>query len=248
MPENNSQIAFDFAEPKPQLPNWAKNIVVFDTETTGLDLREARIVTACLAQLDEDGQLVGRAFEWLADPEIDIPEAAASVHGVTTEYAKAHGRKAAEVVAELVAKVREFLDAGVPVVAYNAPYDFTILFHEAVRHGIDPISAPSPVLDPLVLDKFADQYRKGKRKLEITAEFYGVKLSDAHNATADAIAAGQVLQAVALKWAAKFPDSLEAIHNAQVGWSAAQDESFAKFMRQSVNPDFEAKPGWPLKL
>ena len=39
-------LAFDF-EPE-AFPDWAKRIVVFDTETTGLDLREARIVTACV--------------------------------------------------------------------------------------------------------------------------------------------------------------------------------------------------------
>jgi len=246
VPEINQQLAFEFDEP--QLPEWAKKIVVFDTETTGLDLSDARIVTACLAELDETGQVVGAPLEWLADPKIEIPEAASNVHGVTTEIARANGRDAAEVVAEIVAKVREYLAAGVPIVAYNAPYDFTILYHEAVRHGIEPIAAPTPVLDPLVLDRFADQYRKGKRKLEITAEHYGVALSDAHNATADAVAAGQVLQAVARKWAAKFPADLEAIHNGQVGWAAAQDASFAKWMQDNVNPDFKASPGWPIKL
>lgn len=230
------------------LPVWAKRVVVFDTETTGLDLREARIVTACLAELDENGQIVGQALEWLADPKIEIPEAASNVHGVTTEYAREHGRDAGEVVAEILAKIAEYQMAGVAIVAYNAPYDFTILHFEALRHGLSPISEPSPVLDPLVIDKFADQYRKGKRKLEITAEFYGIPLSDAHNATADAVAAGRVLQAIAAKHAAKLPATADEIHAAQVGWSAAQDESFAKWMRGNVNPDFVTNIGWPLKL
>ena len=59
-----------------QLPAWAKRIAVFDTETTGLDLQTARIVTASVVELDESGQIVVDREEWLADPEIEIPEAA----------------------------------------------------------------------------------------------------------------------------------------------------------------------------
>lgn len=230
------------------LPAWAKRVVVFDTETTGLDLRDARIVTACLAELDETGNIVGEAFEWLADPVIEIPEAASNVHGVTTDYARAHGRNAAEVVAEILNKVASYQAAGIAIVAYNAPYDFTILHFEALRHGLPPLDNPLPILDPLVIDKFADQYRKGKRKLEITAEFYGIPLSDAHNATADAVAGGRVLQAIAAKHAAKLPATASEMHSAQMNWSAAQDESFGKWMRENVNPDFKSNIGWPLKL
>ncbi|MEN9660733.1 MAG: hypothetical protein RLZZ443_662, partial [Actinomycetota bacterium] len=76
-------MTFDFND----RPAWANRIAVFDTETTGLDLREARIVTACVLELDANGQPVGDAVEWLADPGIEIPQVAADVHGVTTEYA-----------------------------------------------------------------------------------------------------------------------------------------------------------------
>ena len=228
------------------LPAWAQRVVVFDTETTGLDLKTARIVTACVAELDSSGAVVGQAHEWLANPGIAIPETASNVHGITTEFAAANGRDAAGVVAEIIAALAAYQAQGVPIVAYNAPYDFTILHFEALRHGITPLD-PTVVLDPLVIDKFVDQYRKGKRKLEITAEFYGVALDDAHNATADAVASGRVLQAIARKFGSKLPADLAAIHAGQVQWSAAQDASFAEFMRRSVNPDFVTNPGWPLK-
>ena len=230
-----------------ELLDWAKKIVVFDTETTGLDLREARVVTACVAELDSEGQLVGPAQEWLADPGIEIPTSASDVHGITTDMARAQGRPAGEVVAEIVAALRGYLERGIPVVAYNAPYDFTILHFEALRHGL-PVLDPRPILDPLVLDRAVDQYRKGKRRLENTAEFYGVQLSDAHNATADAVATGRVLQALVRKFGAKLSADLEEVHNAQVDWADAQEASFAKWMQNNVNPDFKANPGWPLKL
>ena len=220
---------------------------MFDTETTGLDLREARIVTACVVELDASGQITGRNEEWLANPGIEIPQVASDVHGVTTEYAVAHGRPAAEVVAEILEALRGFFAAGIPVVAYNAPYDFTILKYEALRHGLEPILEPFPVLDPLVIDKKVDQYRSGKRRLENAAQVYGVELSDAHNATADAVAAGRVMQAIADKFSAVLGNDLEAIHRGQSEWADQQAESFATWRRKNGAPDFVAELGWPIK-
>jgi DNA polymerase-3 subunit epsilon len=246
----NNQLSFEFEQSAPtdvSLPEWAASIVVFDTETTGLQLDDARIVTACVAELDDNGAIVGSAQEWLANPVIEIPATAAAVHGISTDYARANGRLASEVVAEIIDALRGYQQRGIPIVAYNAPYDFTILHFEALRHGLKPLE-PTLVLDPLVMDKFVDQYRKGKRRLENAAMFYGVELSDAHNATADAVASGRVLQAMARRFGAKLPGSLEEIHAGQKEWAKAQDASFAKYMRENVNPDFKENPGWPLKL
>jgi DNA polymerase-3 subunit epsilon len=240
----NDQLSFEFDS---QLPDWAKQIAVFDLETTGLDLTDARIVTACAVELDAAGNVVGENLEWLANPGIEIPTQASDVHGVTTEIAIRDGRPAAEVVAELIVKLQGFFDRGLPVVAYNAPYDFTILHYEALRHGLEPLKIGS-VIDPLVIDKFNDKYRKGKRRLENAAEFYKVQLDDAHNATADAIAAGRVAQAIAKRWANELPSTAAELHDAQVGWSGAIDADFESYMRRSVNPEFTATRGWPLKL
>lgn len=236
-------MTFDFND----RPEWAKRIAVFDTETTGLNLREARIVTACVLELDSAGNPVGDSTEWLADPQIEIPQVAADVHGVTTEFAREHGRPAAEVVAEVIEALRVFFAAGIPVVAYNAPYDFTILKYEALRHGLDPLVEPMPVLDPLVIDKAVDRYRKGKRRLENAAEVYGVELTDAHNATADAIAAGRVMQAIAARHAAALPTSVGELHDLQKIWADEQAESFADYLRKSGKPDARAELGWPIR-
>jgi len=228
-------------------PEWSKSLAVFDLETTGLDLREARIVTACAVEIDQDGNIKGANKEWLADPEIDIPLAASNVHGVTTEIARANGRPAKEVVSELLETLRGFFERGLPVVAFNAPYDFTILHYEALRHSLEPITDPKPVIDPMVMDKFVDTYRSGKRTLEVASKLYGVALDDAHNATADAVAAGRVAQAIAKKYADKLPADLDSLHNAQIEWSAIQDASYEKF-RRGTTPDFTVQRGWPLKL
>lgn len=239
----NDQQEFDF---EPQLPDWAKQIGVFDLETTGLVLSEARIVTACAVELDANGNVVGKNQEWLANPGIEIPTAASDVHGVTTEIARRDGADPAVVVSQIIETLHSFFSRGLPVVAYNAPYDFTILHYEALRHGLTPLKLGA-IIDPLVIDKFKDKYRKGKRRLENAAEFYRVELSDAHNATADAIAAGRVAQAIAKRWASELPAEPQALHDAQVLWSEANDADFEKFMRGN-NPDFTVTRGWPLKL
>jgi DNA polymerase III subunit epsilon len=239
----SDQLSFEYSK----LPSWAERIAVFDLETTGLDLREARVVTACALELDASGEIVGENSEWLANPGIEIPEAAARVHGITTEIARSKGADAKKVVSEIVAKLNSFFQAGIPVVAYNAPYDFTILHFEALRHGIEPLSDPQPIIDPLVMDKFVDTYRPGKRTLQVAASTYGVTLSDAHNATADAVAAGRVAQAIARKFSDKLPQDLLELHKAQQTWSEKQDASYEEFRKRTV-PDFSVQRGWPLKL
>lgn len=230
------------------LPQWANRIAVFDTETTGLDLKTARIVTATIVELDLDGNIVVDRPEWLADPEIEIPEVASNVHGITTEMARAQGRNYKEVISEILEVMRDCFARGIPVVAYNAPYDFTILYHQAIALGLEPIADPSPILDPLVIDKTYDKYRKGKRKLEIVAEFYQVALDDAHNSKADAIAAGRVALAVMKAHSDKVPQEVSELHNSQIGWAKEIDESFAKWMVENVDKNFQLNPGWPLKL
>ena len=228
------------------MQNWGR-LGVFDLETTGVDIDTARIVSACVAVLEPAGEVVAR-WDWLADPGVEIPEAASAVHGITTERARREGRPAALVVAEISATLRALFGLGMPVVVYNAPYDLSLLDREARRYGLEPIEHPTPVLDPLVLDKAVDRYRKGKRTLTVTAEAYGVKLDDAHDAGADAVAAGRVAQAVA----ARYPDQLDIpladLHGRQEVWFAQQAASFQEYIRRVKGDDaFVAETSWPIR-
>jgi DNA polymerase-3 subunit epsilon len=247
----NEQLSFDFSQPEQNealLPGWAGHIAVFDTETTGLLHREARIVTACIAEIDASGNLIQPATEWLADPEIEIPDVAASVHGVTTEIARRDGRQAKVVISEILEHLNDLFSRKIPVVAHNAVYDFSILHFEALRHGLTPLDHPMPVIDTLVLDKQVDRYRKGKgmRTLIAAAGIYGVDLIDAHNATADAVAAGRLAQAIAKKYAAVLPDDAAQLHDKIAVWHDEQAMNFAEFKR-ATDPNFKAELGWPVR-
>ncbi|WP_240423917.1 exonuclease domain-containing protein [Microbacterium halotolerans] len=205
------------------------SVAVFDLETTGVDVENDRIVTAFVGVVDDEGQ-VGRTSSWIADPGIEIPDAAAAVHGVSTERARAEGRPAGEVVAEIVETLRLLIAENIPVVAYNAAFDLSLLRHEAVRHAVPPLDAPRPIIDPLVIDKAVDRYRKGKRTLDRAAEHYGVALDDAHEASADAIAAGRIAIAIAARFADELPDSLDALHDQQIVWAREQAESLTEYL------------------
>ena len=228
------------------MTHWSDTLAVFDTETTGLDTRHARIVTCFLGIIGPDGE-VQESHSWLADPGVDIPEQAAAVHGVTTEMAREQGRSAPDVVREIADTVGGYLASGLPVVAYNAVYDFSILHHEMVRYDIAPLSDPRPIIDPLVIDRAVDTYRKGKRTLGMAAAHYLVALDDSHRADADAIAAGRVAQAILRQHAETLTGDAQWLHDQQIEWAHAWAENYQKFRRGSGDPSFVASGAWPVR-
>ncbi|WP_236014371.1 3'-5' exonuclease [Microbacterium stercoris] len=227
---------------------WTSRIGVFDLETTGIDVAEDRIVTAYVGLLDGAGNVIHEEH-WLADPGVDIPEGATNVHGITTEYARANGRPAAEVVAEVTHALRTLLAGGIPVVAYNAAYDFSLLKYEGERHGLAPLDSPAPVIDPLVIDKTLDKYRKGKRTLDVVAAHYAVPLDAAHEASADAIAAGRVALALAERFADRLPEDVLELHTRQIGWAREQAASLTEYFIRigRIEPSEVVDGAWPVR-
>lgn len=229
-------------------PEWAHAVGVFDLETTGVDVARDRIVTAHVGVLDAAGTVL-LAWDWFADPGIEIPDAAASIHGITTSSARAQGRPAAGVVAEVVTILRAVFAAGIPVVAYNAPYDFSLLRHESLRHGVAPLIDPSPVIDPLVVDKAYDRWRRGKRTLQVVAAHYAVQLAQAHDASADAIAAGRVAQALAARFAQWLPPTATELHTKQIAWARTQAASLTEYFIRigRLDPEDRVDGAWPVR-
>ena len=187
--------------------SWhTKRLAAFDIETTGTNTESDRIVTAAVSCVGDARP--AEHHSWLVSPEIDIPAEATSVHGITTEQARAEGRTPVEAVEEITAALAEQLHQGVPVVAFNARFDLTILDREAQRHGLQPLfdrvggTAGMLVVDPLVLDKHVDRFRRGKRTLVAVCQHYRVPLTDAHAANVDALAAARV----AFRLGSRFPE------------------------------------------
>jgi DNA polymerase-3 subunit epsilon len=166
---------------------WHRELLIgFDLETTGTDPHTARIVTAAVIEV-RDGQPLGRK-EWLADPGVEIPADAVAVHGISNERAAAEGLPADRVADAVADVLTGYWKAGVPVVAYNASFDLTLLSAELRRYDLPSLrdrlagQAPAPVIDPYTIDRRADRYRRGKRTLEAVCTEYGVALDSAHSA------------------------------------------------------------------
>ncbi|MBD5786826.1 DNA polymerase III subunit epsilon [Cellulosimicrobium terreum] len=191
-----------------------------DTETTGVDVTEDRIVTVAVV-LREPGTTHVRT--WLLDPGIPVPAEATAIHGITTEHAVAHGEHPAAALDEVATLVVDQQRRGTPVVAYNAAFDLSLLDVELARHGLatlaERLGRPvRPVIDPLVIDRAWDADREGKRRLGDLCARYGVlDVGRLHTADADVLATFDVLDALVRTFPAIGALSLDDLHDAQVG-------------------------------
>ncbi|WP_328638454.1 exonuclease domain-containing protein [Streptomyces canus] len=219
-----------------------------DFETTGVDPESDRIVSAAVV-LRGGGRPTGRR-SWLADPGIEIPAGATAVHGITTEYARAAGRPAAEVVEEVAASVTEAVAAGSPLVVMNAPFDLTMLDRECRRYGLVPlVDRCSPyVLDPRVLDKKVSR-RRGSRTLTDLARHYVVPLYGAHSAEADALAACAVTYKIANRYRFLADTPLPRLHAHQAQWAADQQQGLRDYFTRTKGKEHQAagvRLDWPM--
>lgn len=222
-------------------------LVSWDTETTGIDIETARIVTSAFVWRNADG--THDTSTLLADPGIEIPAEATAVHGISTEQARAEGKPAVQVVEDITDRLHTALAGGMALVVMNARYDLSLLDRECRRHGLltleQRLGRPiGPVIDPFVIDKQADKYRKGSRKLEALAVHYGVELTDAHTADADALAAVQVAVAIAERYPQLQVDAA-LLHGWQIDWAERQAEDFQAYKRRT-DPTAVIDGSWPL--
>lgn len=223
--------------------------LALDVETTGTDPWNDRIVTASLVEVDADSEQDVQS--WLLNPGVPIPADAQAIHGISTAHASSSGVAPAQALEEITSRVAAWLKASNPVVAFNASFDLTMLEAENERHGVETLVARlgeiRPVIDPFVLDKKMDTYRRGKRTLPTLADLYGVPLENAHSSTADAVAAALLVPRIA----AQFPEladySLDALHDAQKLWRKEQQLSLASYFERqgNLNAARSIRPEWP---
>ena len=228
----------------------------FDTETTGVRALKDRLVTAALVlRIDGASYRSGvsapdQVATWLTDPGVEIPEQATAVHGITTEQARRDGRPIEDVLHELAGSIVEHWLRGYPVVAFNATYDITLVNQELRRHRLGSFEerlegAPMLVVDPLVLDRKLDRFRKGKKTLTDMAPVYGAVASpDAHTAEVDVAMTLDVLAGMV----DKYPQlaSMSALELTDYQRQAHQDwaEDFERYLRKQGR-DATIDREWP---
>ena len=220
-------------------------MLAFDLESTGVDVETDRIVTAATVAVDPVKRS-SKLMDWLVDPGIEIPAEATAIHGITTEYARAEGAQPSKALVEITHKLYDAWEEGRAVVAFNAAFDLTLLDRELARHGHGGLTIGGPVIDPSIIDRAVDPYRKGKRTLADVCAHYGVTQTDAHMASGDALAAARL----AWKLPRVFPEiaamKLDELHQKQIEWREAWAMNFQEYLQRQGKYE-EIDGAWPMR-
>ena len=154
---------------------------MLDTETTGLNARmgDRVIEIGCIELLSRS--VTDRHFHHYLNPERDIDEGAAKVHGLTSEFL-ADKPKFAGIASEFVDYI-----GGAELIIHNAAFDVEFLDQELALAGLRKLSDYAPsVVDTLAM---ARELHPGKRNsLDALCERYAVNNSHRtlHGALLDA--------------------------------------------------------------
>lgn len=233
------------------LPWVQRPWVGFDTETTGVNPRRDHIVTAAAVELVNPRVDPPRfiSHTWLSQPAGAIPPAATQIHGITTDYARRNGSPRAQVITEICRHLESLGRAGAVLVVFNAGFDIPLLREEARRAGAscprwygsevqaeDDLAnaqqSPSLVVDPLVLDRALDRFRRGKRTLADLARHYNVDLpEDTHQADVDARLTLLILRAMVNRFPGLDAMTDTELHSFQVRQHALWAQDFEVFLR-----------------
>lgn len=223
---------------------WSGPLLAFDVESSGVNPATDRLVTIALVEANaSDG--TSESDQWVIDTGIEIPDEAAAIHGWTTERVRAEGVPPETVLDDVAARLRAHMHKGLPVVAFNASFDFSFLNAELARLDLAPLD-PRPVVDPFIIDKHIDRYRRGKRTLTACADHYNVALDGAHDAAFDALCAARIAWRVG-----QIPPiadmSLDDLHDAQVAWAAEQAASLAQYFESKGKDASDVDGSWPVR-
>jgi len=225
---------------------WEDELLVgLDFETTGIDPTsdspvQVAIVTATARE-------VSGSEVFLVDPGREIPEGAVAVHGITTERARREGRSLEETARRVHAAMAQALSEAVPVVAMNASFDLTLADRLFRSFGLRSLDWRA-VLDPLVLDRHLDRYRKGKRRLDALCEHYHVPLTRAHDAGSDAAAAVELTRQIARFYPSCGRTAPERLTRLQARWHREWAEHYDEWRRSQDLPGLEPEEfAWPLR-
>jgi DNA polymerase III subunit epsilon len=155
--------------------------IVLDTETTGLEPEEHRIIEiGCIEILDR--RITRSSFHTYINPEREVDPGALEVHGIDNRFLK-DKRRFAEVALEFLSFVQ-----GAELVIHNAAFDVGFLNRELtrMRHTVTDIRNVCGVLD--TLDLARRQHPGQKNNLDALCKRYSVDNSgrEYHGALLDA--------------------------------------------------------------
>ena len=225
--------------------NLTRPIVFFDLETTGINIATDKIVEISILKVFPNGNKESKT--WLVNPEIEIPQGAIDVHGITNEKVVTE-----PTFKELASKVSEMI-ADADLAGFNSNrFDIPLLAEELMRVGIDFDMKNRKAIDVQVIF-----HKKEQRTLGAGYQFYcGRVLEGAHGAEADTNATYEILLAQLDKYddiensvdaLSKF--STHGIRADFAGFILMNEEdqevfSFGKYKGKTVEEVFNENPGY----
>ena len=180
-------------------------MIVFDIESTGVNVRADRIIELAAIKVHPNGARVER--HWLLNPGIPIPIESTAVHGITNEAVAGCPR-----FRDVADQIRVFFTK-CDLAGYNhVRFDIPILSEEFVRVGMRFNTDGLRLFDAQRIF-----HKKEPRDLTAAVKKYcdGETFAEAHGATADAMATLRVLEGQfrAYPDLPQDPDELDAMLN-----------------------------------
>ncbi|MBO4485529.1 MAG: 3'-5' exonuclease [Prevotella sp.] len=209
--------------------NLKKPLVVFDLETTGLDLVKDRIIQISYIKVYPDGR--EERENLFVNPECEIPDIVITLTGITNEQVAN-----APTFKELSAHINEVF-AGCDIAGFNSnQFDVPLLAEEFLRAGIDFDFSKCHLIDAHII------FRKMERRnLAAAYKFYcGRKMEEdfeAHRADQDTEATYRVLMAELDHYAPGMQEEEDRVlHNDMA--------ELAAFSKTNDNVDFAGRIVW----
>lgn len=171
-------------------------LLIFDTETTGLDFVHDEIIqfSAVSVECSQDQVKVAEEYDrlLLLAPGKTVPPEITRLTGITTEEIAEHGISRAQACREIGA----LISGNTLLVAYNAHFDLSFLFYLFSAHGDPGCLKGKDKLDLLTVYRDRRDY---PHRLSSAIEAYGLqdKVRNSHRADQDALATVYVMDAMA---------------------------------------------------
>ncbi len=165
-----------------------EQIVVYDTETTGLDLTKDEIVQLSAIKLNAAGETVDTIDLWI-EPTVPLEEGAIRTHGFTLETIRQNGGTSAK---EALVRFADFCKGCVLVGHNNLSYDRPLLERQLQENDLPPIESVGEYDTLLIAKQFRPQLEN--YKLGTLCSHFSVVNTCAHNALGDITATGACLK------------------------------------------------------
>ena len=206
-----------------------KPLVIFDLETTGLDLVKDRVIQLSYIKVYPDGH-EERGNE-LVNPEKTIPDEVVQLTGISNDDVKDK-----PTFKQLASKLSEVF-TGADIAGFNSNhFDVPLLAEEFLRAGIDFDFSKCRLIDACTIFKKMEQ-----RNLAAAYKFYcGRKMEDdfeAHRADQDTEATYRVLMGELDKYAPGANEDPEKVLENDI-------QALADFSKQNDNVDFAGRIVW----